>query len=180
MQVPAHRLRSLLRRFSRLTFAEAYARVVEGDPLQLRALAALRLAASAHWLPREVVFRRSARNIASDLASLPGVAEVHAWIDEHIDRAIPEACHAESSTDPAEVAAWEAHRLAVADRIGIEPADAEDWLHILHARPAGDRRLILRGMELLEARAQKSWQEEQWADFTRLLRGLVRSLHEER
>lgn len=169
-------LRAALARMTTLSFAEAFSAVVVGDPLGLAARISDALSAAGRWLPAEAVLRRTARALARGLSTLPSIENTTAWLNTLIARAIDESQDSERATEPEEWDAWAEHVERVAARFGVAPAQGADVLVLFHDLTLAERLLLLRGMHLAATRRMREMQDEDWARFQVLFRGIVRTV----
>jgi hypothetical protein len=170
-----------LHRVAQLTFDEAFAALVEGDPLQLSARASRALVADARWAPAQIVVRRAARSLALALCthgrSTPrGAQEAEDWVEGHVARAAEDATSPWRSGEGFEVEVWRLHAERVAARLGVEARHGLRALDIFGRLPHDVRALVLRALTSIDERRTKELSPEDWARFDVAWRGLVRAV----
>ncbi len=168
-------LRATLARLRTLTFAEAYASIVDGDPLGLAARAEAALEAAARWVPVDVVALRCARHLAAALRAVPEAEEqLDAWLQAHLTTALAESRDSNRAAEPREHAAWQRHHQRVAAALGVHDHLGPDAHALFDALPEADRRLALEARRLLQTGRTRDLAPEAWARFNDLWRSLVR------
>jgi hypothetical protein len=174
-------LRATLERLRGLTFAEAYERIVDGDPLRLASRAEAALARAAQWAPVEVVVLRAARHLASALRGAPQRDEaIDDWVDAHVARAVSEARDGARAAEPREHESWARHHGRVAAALGVHERLGRDALGLFDAYSLEERRLLLLGMRLAREHRTRDLDAVEWVRFNNLWRGLVKAVLNER
>lgn len=115
---------------------EILARIVPGDPLQLRARAGFRLEAQALFLDADRVFLRVLALVSRAAVRYRGNPEPGEWLDARIDEAVEELLE-ESETPPASArGAFE----TLAGPLGLDPAALQRACARFHKLPFVERR----------------------------------------
>lgn len=177
MPEPARNVRRELLRLRILTIADAYERIVDGDPLDLASRTQTALARDARWVPFDVVTMRAARSLAAALRETPADEDAAAlWVDAHVSDALREVCNGSLPGEVRERDAWARHHAEVAAALGVNERLGPDACVIFDALPMEDRRLALDGMRALRERRSRDLDVATWSRFNALWRRLVRGV----
>jgi hypothetical protein len=177
MPEPVRNVRATLTRLRTLTIADAYERIVDGDPLDLESRARAALVRDARWLPVDVVTMRAARRLAAALRDSPSDEDTAAlWVDAHVADALCEVCNGSPPSETREREAWARHHAKVAAMLGVHERLGADACVLFDALPSEDRRLALDGMRFLREGRTRDIDAATWSRFDALWRRLVRSV----
>ncbi len=175
MPEPARNVRGTLLRLGTLTIADAYERIVDGDPLDLESRAQAALARDARWVPVGVVAMRTARRLAAALRETPADEDAAAlWVDAHVADVLSEVCAGSPPGEARERDAWARHHAEVAAALGVHERLGPDAYVLFDVLSFEDRRLALDGMRLLREGRAREFDAAAWSRFNALWRRLVR------
>lgn len=174
-------LRATLARLRTLTFAEAYASIVAGDPLGLGARVERALLERARWAPHDAVALRCARHLAEALRAAPEAEDqLEGWLTAVLARAIDDARDGSRAAEPREREAWARHYRHAAATLGVDDALGSDAHSLFDSLPEPERRLALQAQTLLRTGRTRELDPASWGHFTDLWRNLIRRVQEVR
>ncbi len=151
------------------------ARIVDGDPLDLRGRCELRLRSQAVLLDLNRVHLRCAAHVARHAAAFSGQPPIDVWLAERVRKATQEILHenAEAAASGAIPMPPDDERLRlVADTFGIDPAQI-GLACVAFNRQAYEARAAFHGL-ILDACEPKAWCAENSTTIDRAM-GALRS-----